>query len=202
MRGSSFTLYLDWSVANLNRAPRVRHPGDRSDDEGEEVRMELQASDPDREPLSYAAAGLPPGLSLDPATGLISGRLTHTASGDYSVGITVTDGHDPVTLELGWVVSEVNRAPELSSIGPRSADEGGSLEIGLSAADPDQGDALALSASGLPGVCTLTDNRDRTGTLDCRPGYKDSGEYAVTVTAQDNGAPALSMSVTKLWATL
>ena len=40
-------------------------------------------------PLHHAAAGLPPGLSLDPKTGLITGKLTR--AGTYRPTLTVTN---------------------------------------------------------------------------------------------------------------
>ena len=57
--------------------------------------------DPDGEPLTFAATGLPVGLSIDPATGLITGTIDReasqggdnpaTAPGVYLVTITATD---------------------------------------------------------------------------------------------------------------
>ena len=42
----------------------------------------------DTAPVTYAAAGLPPGVGIDPATGVISG--TPAAPGDYAVTVTAT----------------------------------------------------------------------------------------------------------------
>ncbi len=49
----------------------------------------LQASDPDGERLAFTATGLPPGLSIDGATGLVSG--TPGASGDFRATVIATD---------------------------------------------------------------------------------------------------------------
>nr|WP_080605938.1 Ig domain-containing protein [Bordetella bronchiseptica] len=48
--------------------------------------------------LTFTADGLPPGLSLDPDTGIISGTLDNSASqggnnGVYTVEITATDAN-------------------------------------------------------------------------------------------------------------
>jgi hypothetical protein len=51
-------------------------PGDQVSSEGESVSLQVVATDPDGSaPLTYAASGLPPGLAIDPATGLISGTI-------------------------------------------------------------------------------------------------------------------------------
>ena len=73
--------------------------------------------------------------------------------------------------------------PVLASIGPQTLLDGDSVNIGVSASDPD-GDAIALSASDLPGFATFTDDGNGTGTLDLTPG-SDVGVYSVTVTASD-----------------
>lgn len=42
------------------------------------------------DPTSFSASGLPPGLTLDPATGLISGEVVE--AGDYTVTVTASNG--------------------------------------------------------------------------------------------------------------
>ena len=64
-------------------------------------------SDADNDTLTYSATGLPGGLSIDPATGLISGTIDADASqggtgGVYSVTVTASDNeggdHESVRL--------------------------------------------------------------------------------------------------------
>ena len=69
----------------------VADPGTRDYRAGARVRLRIRALDSGRNRLRYAAAGLPPGLALNSADGLISGRLTRTP-GSHSVMVTVTDG--------------------------------------------------------------------------------------------------------------
>ncbi len=66
--------------------------------------------DPDGEPLTFSATGLPPGLTLDPDTGIISGTITHDASqgGPYHVVITATDPHgSSITTTLDYAISNI-----------------------------------------------------------------------------------------------
>jgi hypothetical protein len=53
--------------------------------------------------LSYSATGLPPGLSIDPVTGLITG--TPTTAGGYSVTVLVTDGLSTTLTAFTWTVT-------------------------------------------------------------------------------------------------
>jgi sugar lactone lactonase YvrE len=53
-------------------------------------------------PTSYAATGLPPGLSIDPSTGLISG--VPTKSGTYAVTLSAANSAGTATVTLAWTV--------------------------------------------------------------------------------------------------
>ncbi len=56
-------------------------------------------------PLSFAAESLPAGLTLDPATGIISGRVPPTA-GDYVVTFRATNGAGSCTKKFTIVVGD------------------------------------------------------------------------------------------------
>jgi subtilisin family serine protease len=59
-------------------------------------------SDPDGNPLSYSAQGLPNGLSLDSTGGTISG--TPVQSGDFKVTVTANDGFQSTSVPLQLTV--------------------------------------------------------------------------------------------------
>jgi hypothetical protein len=87
-------------------------------------------------------------------------------------------------------VTNVNRPPVLTAIGPKSVSENSLLSFAASSSDPD-GDTVTITATGLPTGATLT-----AGTLSWTPGFAQSGSYTVTFTATDNGSPALTDSET------
>ena len=65
-------------------------------------------TDPDNDPLTFAATGLPPGLSIDPVSGIISGTLPPDASanGPYIVTVTGTDPNgESVSTTFTWNIS-------------------------------------------------------------------------------------------------
>jgi hypothetical protein len=88
-----------------------------------------------------------------------------------------------------------NQAPILDAVGDRQLFEGQVLSIALSATDGDT-DGLTLSATGLPAFCSLTDNGDGSGSLDCAPSIGEDGVYAVTLRVTDDGGPNLDDSET------
>lgn len=86
-----------------NTAPSVTNPGAQSTEVGTSVNLPIVASDIDGDTLSYAASGLPSGLSIASGTGVISGTPTTAAS--YNVSVTVSDGSDSSNVSFSWEVT-------------------------------------------------------------------------------------------------
>ncbi len=155
-------------------------------DEDTSVNITLTASDPEGDPLTFAVV-------TEPAYGTLSGtipNLTYTPDTDYfgsdSFTFAANDGmFDSNTATISITVNPVNDPPVLASINDQVLDEGTTLNVVISATDPD-GDVISLSASGLPAFATLTDNGDGTGILALAPGFDDAGVYpGVAITASD-----------------
>lgn len=94
---------------SINSEPVIVNPGGQDDIVGLAADLQLAASDGDDDPLTFSAAGLPPGVAIDEQTGLISG--VPTSAGDYSVTVTVSDGEATDDAAFDWSVST---APPLS----------------------------------------------------------------------------------------
>ena len=92
-----------------NEPPALVNPGSRSSVVGQGTSLQLQGADPDGLPVSYGAAGLPPGLSLMVGTGYISG--TPTTAGNYTVTATVYDGVLNSSQTFAWSVTAGGGAP-------------------------------------------------------------------------------------------
>ena len=114
-----------------------------------------------------------------------------------AVGIISTSVGSAPPISVTWDLIEVladgeaNLAPTLAAIANQTIEEGSPLAVGLSATDPN-GDNITLSHSGLPSFATLNDNGDGTGSISFAPQAGDEGIYNITVTAKDDGSPALS----------
>ncbi|WP_419342738.1 retention module-containing protein [Achromobacter sp. PD1] len=111
-------------------------------------------SDPDAsDRLSFTATGLPPGLSIDPNTGIISGDVDHSASqggigGRYTATITATDASGATTSqEFHWDV--INTIPA-GTDATGTTDEDTTLNVNaqhgvLTSSSDSDGDILAVS---------------------------------------------------------
>ncbi|WP_425246201.1 M4 family metallopeptidase [Streptomyces sp. NEAU-NA10] len=82
----------------------VTNPGSQSATVGTAVSLQITASSTNSGSLTYAASGLPAGLSISSSTGLISG--TPTTAGTSGTTVTVTDSAGATgTASFTWTVS-------------------------------------------------------------------------------------------------
>ncbi len=157
------------------------------------VALQLSAVDPDHNVLTYSATGLPTGLAVDGATGVISGQFTPASAGVHQVTATASDGVLSHSQTFTWTVTEVNHAPSVASLTPQTSAEGATISLPVSAIDPD-GDSLSYSASGLPPSLTID---AATGLIHGTLPYTSAGAYTVVVTISDG---RLSQVQTFTWA--
>lgn len=191
------TVSFDWTITLPNQPPAFDPIVDQTNDEGETVSLFATATDPEGDNITWGATGLPTGLSINPATGEISGTISATAA-DFNVEITATDDGDPIessSINFVWhVVVPVNDPPVLALIGDQTNIEGATVSVNVSATDP-EGDNLIFGATGLPaGLMINANTGEITGTLAVAV-----GTYAVTVTVTDDGTPNLSDSEAFDW---
>src|SRR5438445_747073 len=136
-----------------NRPPTVTTPGAQTGTQGVAVTpLQILANDPDNDPLTYSATGLPSGLSIAATTGLISGTVGFTASATNSVVVTVSDGRggSASTAAFAWAITLVNRPPAWTTPGAQTGTQGVAVTpLQILATDPDN-DPLTYSATGLP----------------------------------------------------
>ena len=86
-----------------NAPPTLVNPGARTSAVGQAVTLQLQGSDPNSQPLTYSATGLPPGLSVMASTGFISGAAT--SAGTYSVTARASDGTLTASQTFTWAIT-------------------------------------------------------------------------------------------------
>lgn len=170
-----------WTVTDTNRPPILASPGDQHDAEADDVLLQLEASDPDGDPLHFTAEGLPPGLHLDPESGLIDGALPYGASVEspYSVDVTVSDGELSEVVTFAWTVDFTNQPPVIHPISDQEHDTHTAVSLMVEADDPD-GDPLLFGATGLPPGAEIDPD---TGWIFGE--LVEHGLYEVTVTVSD-----------------
>ncbi|MEM9972689.1 MAG: malectin domain-containing carbohydrate-binding protein [Pseudomonadota bacterium] len=142
--------------------------------------------DPDGDALTYALVTGPEWLTVDPATGDLSG--TPTEEGDFEVTVSAEDAaNNPGVLATSTFTISVeipaNLPPVLDfPIGPISVNQGELLEESVTFTDPEQGTVSYRLGEGAPTWLTI----DQFGALSGTPGPDDIGtDIPVTVIATD-----------------
>jgi YVTN family beta-propeller protein len=166
-------------AAALNTAvkPVLTSPGNQTSTVGTALTLQLSASDPNGDVLSYSASGLPPGLSIATSTGRITG--TPTTAGTYTVNLAVTDGVSNASVSVSWRVNGSGPPLVLAApTAPAPATTGATTTFTASATGKgvqyswDFGDGSAATAF--------------SSTASVSRSYANPGVYNVTVTARDS----------------
>lgn len=142
-------------------APSLDPVGPQAVGEVERLEIQLVASDPDGDPLTFRASPLLPGASIDPS-GLFRyepplDTVGCSATEELLVELSVTDGAYTASEIVPISVSDLptGATPALSDPADRSVEPGRTVGIQLQASDAD-GDALVFSALGMPQGATLS----------------------------------------------
>ena len=173
----------------VNTPPVITSPGDQAHTEGDSVNLAMSASDVDGDTLTYSATGLPPGLSINSNTGVITGTATNP--GTFSASVNVFDGNGGQdSVSFTWTINPapVNQPPVVTNPGDQTHTVGDSINLVITASDSD-GDPLTYTATGLPAGLTIHGvNGIITGTVDTE------GQYNVTIIVDDGRGGTASVS--------
>ena len=91
-------------TVTINHSPVVTNPGNQTSALGTNVDLAIGASDPDGNPLSYSAAGLPAGLTIGSGTGIVAG--IPTTAGTANVTVSVADGQGGASSQsFTWTIT-------------------------------------------------------------------------------------------------
>ena len=203
--GLSSSYSFAWgATAAVNAAPVTvgTLPATGADDAGVVTIATAPAFvDPDGDRLNFSAAGLPPGLTIDPATGVISGTLTSHASaggnnGVYTIVVTADDGHGG-TVAQGFTFTATNPAPVAPAGGTTVITTGpvaGNLLTGV--VDPD-GDPLHVEPTAVvaPSHGTVVVNADGSYVYTPQAGYAGTDSFTYRVADSDGQSVQVSVNV-------
>jgi hypothetical protein len=204
---SSSTQSFGWQVSSPVTLTSL---GAQAITEGQAVSLQVQATAPGGDAVSYSATGLPAGLAIDPGTGLITGT---PASGDaralpYVATVTAQAGAFSAAGVVSWQVSSPvtitgiellvtltgssspsRTDPATGTLATQHSTVGQAVSLQVLASDSTSGATLSYSASGLPlGLSINSTTGLISGTI--AAGAAAVSPYQVTVTASDGSSGA------------
>ena len=135
--------------------------------------------------MTYSADGLPPGLSIDPSTGLISGVLAPGSSFNqpYWTTVTATDGVDSAQTSFCWYLQT---PVSLVNPGDQTNKDTDTVSLAIQANDS-RGGTLTYSANFLPSGLSIDPNTGLISGVITLGSFFDS-PYWIMVTATDGTA--------------
>ena len=196
------------TVNNVNIAPILIDPGNKSVAENQTLTFALNASDFDNDTLNYTASGLPSGASLNISTGLFSWTPNFTQNGTYNLNFTVNDSFLISTQSINITVNNTNRAPVAYNLINATIQEDSSINFTINCSDPD-GDTFSYNATSINGsinsfnqtIFTYTPNLNFNGfdqvTYTCNDSTLTSNNATVyvNVTAVNDAPVANNMTI-------
>jgi hypothetical protein len=191
-------------IAPTPQPPTLLQPANITAQEGDAIRIALQASDPNGAPLTFSSNLLPPGAFLDPNTGVFQWTPDYTQHGVYKIPFTVSDGQASTTQTASIAVLNVNAPPVFQNLEDFQIPEGQPLEFRAQAYDPDNptftppdraaDGTLVHSDLNVVTVNYTVDGKPQTAAFDSdtlifdwTPSFTDAGIHTVTFTASDTG---------------
>jgi hypothetical protein len=176
------------TVVNVNRAPVMTAIGPQTVAENATLTVPVSATDPDGTiPALTTSLPLPTHASFVDnlnGTGTFTFSPDFTQAGSYSVTFFASDGTLKDSQVVAITVTNTNRPPVMTAIGPQTVAEGATLTVPVTATDPD-GTVPTLTTTVLPTNASFTDHLNGTGTFTFAPDFTQAGSYSVTFFASD-----------------
>ena len=164
----------------------LTNPGDQNGAEGEAVSVAINVEQDNGLPLTFTASGLPTGVTIDAATGQLSGGLIAGSAGTTSVTIDVNDGASSGSVSFTWSINaaagswlDFNDDSGSISLSSVSNDDGDEKDIAVGDLDKDgYDDIIVVRKEGFMGTGARADLllMNEAGTLvdrtaDFAPGF-------------------------------
>jgi HD-GYP domain-containing protein (c-di-GMP phosphodiesterase class II) len=100
---STTTTTTTTTTAPENLPPNLTKPPHQAPSAGVPFSLQVNAADPEGQPVAFSADDLPPGLGIDSGSGLISGTIPLSEVGvDYHVTVYASDGVNTVARKF-WI---------------------------------------------------------------------------------------------------
>ena len=194
-------------VNDVDRAPVFDKIENKVINENEEVKIKLNANDPDGDEITFSANNLPEGAELEgdvftwqtnydtvKKEGFVDRVMDkfRVLSKSFHPQFVVSSKDKKIVQNVIITVKDVNRAPVLEDMEPTTINEGETLKIAPKAYDLD-GDKISLKYSGFIEKDTYKSNFDDAGTyfvkVTASDGLLEASKFVQVIIEESNRAP-------------
>jgi hypothetical protein len=151
----------------------------------------IDATDGDGDPLAFALASAPAGMTIDARTGVIQWTPGAAQTGSQQYTVVVSDGRGGEARQTYNVAVAPNQLPAVAAAAPVAGVALEPLSIPFTATDPD-GDALVWSLLDAPPGMSID---AATGTVTWTPRLASLGNLRFTVQADDGRGGIVTQQV-------
>ena len=195
--GGDVTLDFTVTVTDVNFAPVITDPGNKTYAQGETIAaFGITVTDADEDTVTVGVTGLPSGLSYSSSTKQVSGTVAADAAAQaYTATITANDGESgDITLDFTVTVTAANRQPVITDPGAKTYAQGETITaFGITVTDADE-DTVTVGVSGLPsGLSYSTTTGKVSGTVSSDAAAQ---AYTATITANDGESSDVTLDFT------
>ena len=192
--GESFDFQVfNVTVTNINDGPTITSDPITDAVEDEAFSYDVNATDMDPgDVLEYSLEKAPAGMTIDPATGIITWLPENGDVGDHEIVVNVSDidgAYDIQTFTI--TVENVNDPPLLQDISELTATEDEPFQFQVVVTDVDLFDELTFYDDS-----DLFDIDAETGNISFTPGNDDVGIYTVKIWVEDDSGESDEVTIT------
>ncbi|MGA1842202.1 MAG: putative Ig domain-containing protein [bacterium] len=181
-KGGSATQSYTLNVSAVNREPRITSAPETSAEQDQSYTYDVDATDPDTDPITFSLNTAPNGMTIVPDTGLIQWTPSKMQTGANQVVVMASDNKGGTGTQTFTInVQNVNDPPDITSVPITIAAVDVLYTYDVEAEDID-GDDIEYSIEVSPPGMTIDSS---TGLIQWTPTPSDLGDNTVRVVAID-----------------
>lgn len=145
-------------VGSTNHPPMITSTPTGPAVVGVKYQYDVTAVDPDNNSISFSLTSPPSGMTIDPATGILTWTPASAQVGSAPIVITASDGlggTDTQTFDLPVVATATNAPPTITSTPGQFGEPGQQYQYAVIATDPN-GDPLSYQLTAAPAGMSIT----------------------------------------------
>ena len=181
--GGSSSVIIKITVLNTNDPPLIQPIPSQAATQDILFTLQVNATDPDGDTLTYSLTAYPAGMTINPSMGLISWTPTNSAVGSHVITVRVRDVgglYDEGTFTI--TVANVNDPPSIITVSLPNATEDMVYLFTIQATDIDADQTLTYSLDQAPAFLSISPS---SGLLYGTPANDDVGTHSIVVNVTD-----------------
>lgn len=181
-RGSIDTQSLTITVQNINDPPLITSSPGLTDTDNKPYKYQVEATDEDKDTLTYTLTTSPAGMTIDSVTGLIQWTPDKTQIGSHTIEILANDTHGgSATQSYTLSVFKANSPPQITStpVTKATQDQPYTYEVDVNDLNSDP---IIFSLDTSPDGMIIAPD---TGVIQWTPSNTQTGANQVVITVSD-----------------